>query len=370
MSATRDAQRIDALLATALLFGQSLAVRREEAEEQEETPRIERALALLSGLGAAEKLAAQSRADWFARLAPQKQREWLAHVLGGARRRTPDAARLDEHVHPSHIVAALEAEPPLVRAHIISQLPQPLARTVAREFAARDASEQDSSQSLSNARARARGAEPAGGRARWAEPAAEPAAHSPAPEVIAVVRRAFLSNFTEASALTSPKALDFLSGVELARLVRLLGVRETAVACRGIASREAMAAFLRRFVAEDARAITAHLRTLALVEPRRIEFAGEVLHEALSAEPEMGAMLDRVGLRLLAFAFAGRDRAPLRYTAQKLPRAAAHLLRQFVEGGVPSAATDDGREVARAIATEAEGLAAEMRRRAGRQSAE
>src|SRR3712207_7481817 len=56
------------------------------------------------------------------------------------------------------------------------------------------------------------------------------------------------------------------------------------------------------------RSIATHITTLKTVEPWRVALAGKHLHEALRVEPEPGAMLDRVGLRLLATALSGRAR--------------------------------------------------------------
>jgi hypothetical protein len=168
--------------------------------------------------------------------------------------------------------------------------------------------------------------------------------------------------------LERPTPLEFFSGAELARLVRLLGVRETALACRGIAAVEAVAAFLKRFAPEDARAIAAHLRTLTSVEPRRVAFAGQHVHEALRAEPDPGAMLDRVGLRLLSTALSGRARrTSLLYAAQKLPVEAARWLRLMAAtsaGAETNAAGADGTAEARRLVTrEVEEAAAGLRRR-------
>ncbi|HVF56614.1 MAG TPA: hypothetical protein VM934_10715 [Pyrinomonadaceae bacterium] len=388
MSSTRDSQRIDLLLALALVFdeGERRAGDEGLAEtpagaERDMTSRAARASESLASLGAAERLAVERRAQWFVRLTPGKQREWLAHVLGLARAREAPA-QLDEHVHPSHVVRALRQEPPHIQNLIIGHLPPALASEASEALGAPLAARENGANGNNDARdngsvLRRRASDRASraaqeSRGADAGDAAGVAASQklrPSPEVVSVVRRSFLSNFTSAREINRPGPLDLLSGAELARLVRLLGVRETALACRGIAAVEAVASFLRRFAAEDARAIAAHIATLTDVDSSRIAFAEEVVREAMNAEPEPGAMLDRTGLRLLAITLAGRDEARLRYTAQKLPLEAARWLQLLASEAARilsnEARGDDAhtREMMRLAARDTEALAAGVKRR-------
>lgn len=391
MSSTPDSQRIDLLLALALIFAEGEAREDEEVSDGDEASveeggegarRLEGALELLSGIGASGRLAVERRAEWFARLAPEKQHGWLAHMLGRARARER-LAQLDEHVHPSHVVEALMQEPPHIQTLIIRHLPPALAVQTAKALGVALPAPDDSRPNMQATGDD--GSSPGSFRVEQSRvTTAEAVAHeghaaadggvsslaeaTPAPEVISVVRRAFLSHFVSAGELTRPTPLDLLPGIELARLIRLLGVRETALACRGIAAKEAVASFLRRFAAEDARAIATHIATLTSVEPQRIAFAEEIVREAIGGETEPGTMLDRAGLHLLAIALAGRDESQLRYTAQKLPLETARWLRETVEktAATPPATHGDGdhmRDMVRLVARETETLAAGMRRR-------
>lgn len=364
MSSTRDSQRIDTLLALALIFGE-----RSEAEDggvddgeisANEGGAPAGVLRLLSGLGVPERMAVERRAEWFARLPPVKQREWLTHVLGRAR--IPEkAARLDEHVHPSHVVEALRDEPSHIQRVVINHLPPGLRAQAA--------------QALGVAQTAGDGETPGAGPgqdegshdARATQTATDGnGSLTPAPEVVEIVRRTFLSLFTSFGHIMRPTPLDQLSGVELARLVRLLGVRETAVACRGIVAKEAVASFLRRFAPEDARAIASNIATLTTLSPRRVAFAAEVVREALGVEPEPGAMLDLIGLRLLAATLSGHDETRLRYAAQKFPLEVARLLRVLATQAQTSLLTEAGdtamRETIKLIARETEAIAAGMRK--------
>jgi hypothetical protein len=324
-----ETERIDVLLALAEAFA--------DGDGGEPRPSARRE-ARLSTLDDETRHAVRRRGEWLDRLTPEKRRAWLRHTLSRARPLARAAPPLDEHLHHTHVTEALRGEPERVRRLVVSHLPPALATACARALGLDE------------------------------EVAGKTDATRPAPEVVAVVRRVFLSHFITLADLDRPTPLDYFSGAELARLVRLLGVRETALACRGIAAVEAVAAFLKRFAPEDARALAAHLRTLTDVEPWRVALAGQHVHDALRAEPEPSAMLDRVGLRLLATALSGRARrTSLRYAAQKLPVEAARWLRLMAATGVtpaaPAAGPVDAAEARRLVTREVEEVTAGMRRR-------
>jgi hypothetical protein len=333
-----ETERIEVLLALADAFADG------GADGHDPRP-AEAREGLLSTLDDDTRQAVRRRGEWLDRLPPEKRRDWLRHTLSRARPLTRAAPPLDEHLHHSHVAEALRGEPERVRRLVVGHLPPAFAAACARALGLAD--------EVSRGDVDAEGAA------------------APAPEVVAVVRRVFLSHFITLADVERPAPLDFFSGAELARLVRLLGVRETALACRGIEAVEAVAAFLKRFAPEDARALAANIRTLTNVEPWRVAFAGQLVHEALRAEPEPGAMLDRVGLRLLASALSGRARrTSLRYAAQKLPVEAARWLRLMAATGATpetaAAGSDDAAEARRLVAREVEEVAAGMRRRAPR----
>lgn len=333
-----ETERIEVLLALADAFADGAAPedgpRAPEAREER-----------LSTLDEETRHAVRRRGEWLDRLTPDKRRDWLRHTLSRARPATHGAPPLDEHLHHSHVTEALRGEPERVRRLVVAHLPPALADACMRALG----------MPVEDARVEVEG-------------------EGPSTEIVAVVRRVFLSHFITLADVERPTPLDFFSGAELARLVRLLGVRETALACRGIPAVEAVAAFLKRFSPEDARAIATHIRTLTSVEPRRVANAGQHVQEALRAEPEPGAMLDRTGLRLLATALSGRARrASLRYAAQKLPVEAARWLRLMAATGstpeTTAAASDESAEARRLITREVEEVAAGMRRRPPRAQA-
>lgn len=228
-----------------------------------------------------------ARSPWRARFLAINS---ASNVARDERMLSAQFAQFGELIHPSHVVAALRTEPLDAQRLIIRALPAEVAATVAAQL------KRDDAKTLS----------------------ALPAAATPN-AVARLTRAAFLSQFAFAEQLNAPTDLDLLTGVELARMVRLLGVRETAVACRGISAMEAVAAFLRRFAAEDAHAIAAHISALTHVAPERVKFAEHNVHRELSAEFAAGAMLDRIGMSLLALAMTNRDDLTIKFTMQKFP---------------------------------------------------
>lgn len=281
--------RIDVLFALALFFA-----RDETDADSNETAR---ALASLTALEASERAALERCVSRYERLPPVKRREWVDHKL---RLIAQSRWELDETIHPSHIAERLREEPEYVQRLLFARLPEATRHAV---HAALGRVVED------------RGCE-----------------SNVSPDLVAVIWSAFLRSFVSHFDLAHQAPVDRLNGVELARLIHLLGTRETALACRSVPEMETVAAFLRRFAAEDARVITAHLTKLVNVEPQRVILAEKTVRESLLAESEPSAMLYRVGLRTLAIALAELSDEHAQYAAQKLPVEAARWLHQAVDG--------------------------------------
>lgn len=301
---------------------------------------------VLSMLDARDREMVERRAAWYMNLPAEQQSMWLGRTLRHVR---PDAQhrQLDEHVHSTHIVEALRDEPRRIQTLLLRQLPARLADACADALG------------LKNVR---RGTQPAspggryGGRERRRSTRDEP----PDTEIVAFVRRSFPARFVHYNQLHNPTHLDSLNGAELARLIRLSGVREAAIACRGVAQVENIASLWRRFPAEDARAFAAHMATLTDVEPARVSFAEELVGEALRENSDPIAMLDHTGMLLLALVMHAGDAKRLFHTSQKLPLSAALWLREISDHAQQQHRRR--REVAQQIARETEALATNLRR--------
>ncbi len=303
-----DDERLDTLLALAITFSEremicidcsdhdSTPEQKESGNQAGADSRVKKALESLSALSAADYRIVEQRLIWYEELAHDKQVDWLRHMLDCARAPTLLGVPLDEHIHSSQIVEALRLEPHRTKKSIFKYLPPHLRQASAAALGME--------QELAN------------------HIVAEDTLRF-VPEIAAVIYRAFASQFVTIRQLKSPTKLDLLSRIELAELVRLVGTHETAIACRGVPAVESVASFLRRFSRKDAHAIAGHLATLADVELRRMSFAENSVHAALNLESEPGAMLDQIGIGLLAMAMAECDLAALVYTSQKLPIEAA-----------------------------------------------
>jgi hypothetical protein len=281
----------------------------------------------LLNLGTTDRLATAALLRRYQELKDEDRARWLVHQIRRIRAATPERnQRFEKDIHTSQIIELLRKEPPRVQSLIAGFLASPQREVVADALGIVAQLESGDGGNLA--------------RQRLAE----------------LARRAFFSQFVPRSDLQNPNALDLLSGVELARLIRLLGVRETAIACQGIAAVETVTAFLKRFSAEDAHAIVSHLAVLKDIEPQRIDFAEALARRAISEHSDLtSAMLDRIGLALLAIVLDSYGNARRRHIAQKLPLEAARELDDLLTDGPYW-----DREMARRIVEETESLAANL----------
>jgi hypothetical protein len=299
-------ERIDTLLALAIAFSERAAPQpgngaRNDAEVDEMAPAETLSpLQLLEGLNRSDIDEVEQRLKLIESGSRDEQMTWVASTLGHVRARVNgSSARLDENVHPTRIAESLRGEPPAIKAVVLRHLPDELAIKVAEilevPLADLDRASEDNS-------------------------SVDPGAADP--QTLSIVRRSFLSNFVTLDGLTNPTALDLLSGVELARLIRLLGVRQTAVACRGITEVEMVAAFLRRFSNEDSRVIAKQMMATEEVEPEWVQFGEQLVQAAIDRGLQGRSLLDRTGLALLVLAIDSWDSQRRLYLEQKLPVAA------------------------------------------------
>jgi hypothetical protein len=323
-------QRLDTLLALSYFFSQSDSSEEAKAQSGHSPGKAAGLLDMLAQFDANDRRALEERAELFQALDQEEQMRWLATTLARGRvSGQVESERLDEYVHPSHLIAALDKEPKRIQHLILSHLPERLAEFIAAEMGLARTDSQ--APLLSEASER----------------------QLPDSRILGVIRRAFLSNFVSGDMLLEQTPLDRLLSADLARLVRLLGARETAIACRGIETVETVAAFLRHFSAEDSRAIATCMAALTEIEPRRLRFAEQVVHASMDAGLERAELLDQIGLRLLALTIERRELAAKRYIKQKLPGALVTALEAMCRGGWLL----DGHEIVERVIGEVEALA-------------
>ena len=145
------------------------------------------------------------------------------------------------------------------------------------------------------------------------------------------VRRAFAAQFISLRDLPKPTAFDCLNGAQLARLIRLTGIHEVALACLQIEAVESVAAFLRLFSAEDAQAIAAQLNNVPKKSETRLAFAESLVQKTMEIESNPSAMLDLLGIRLVGILLCDNPKERIVYTNQKLPIQIAPQLPKIIE---------------------------------------
>lgn len=262
-----------------------LAVRRKtsadlfaDSEKEDFSEKI--CAALAAQLSAPEAADFERRRNNYERLSDEEKERWQERVEAPF-----DASEflLDPRIHGSHVDRALERETAAVREIICAGLPTEYRADAERK------------QEKTVAKSRA------------------------GTSLERFVRETFAGQFVARRDLPAPTAFDDLDGAQTARLIRLAGVREVALACVRITAVESVASFLRRFSAEDARAIAAQLNGLPKTADARLSFAENLVQTALEGELKPAAMLDLLGFRLIAIALAGAPPERVRYSEQKLP---------------------------------------------------
>jgi hypothetical protein len=135
---------------------------------------------------------------------------------------------------------------------------------------------------------------------------------------LTLVKDRFLSNFLALEDLSEPDELDKFSVDRAENFIRHLGLREIAIACRGINSKETLAAFLNRFDEEDAREIALYITELDKIRPFWVAQADELVRKSWNEDLAPSKVVKKIGFKLLAAAYIFRDQANCDYAAQKL----------------------------------------------------
>ncbi|MFN0121537.1 MAG: hypothetical protein ACKV2V_13675 [Blastocatellia bacterium] len=248
----------------------------------------------LSNFDKAEERALRQARDGAMSTAERSRR--AERLVDGMRAVAPDdRALLESHIHPARIAAALGDEPAGMRVALLRMLPEAMAAGVAAVTGL-----------------------------RWPLAGGRVARHDA--RLRACMRRHVMRPFVLLRDLTDVTPLDCLSGEELVRLTRLLGIREIALACRGIPDVESLSAFLGRFTESLALEIGRQIGRLVTVEPARVEFAQHLLATLLREGVDHAALIDGAGMALLAIALNDSPPAHVRLTMQKLAPGLAQTL--------------------------------------------
>lgn len=299
MTNLSQAEKTDVLLILSLAFEKKLS----EADEAGEIKTLSQLVENTFSTANSEELEdLRTRAAFLDELPEENRSLWQSVWLDKLRRRGK-SSRLDENINPAHIVNILSREPRSIQILILRNLPADLSRRISLyldlNYDADDISGQHGIQIN--------------------------------PEIVAHVRKIFLENFVALENIFEPDDLDRFSVAETAAFVRQISLREMAIACRGITSKETLAAFLNRFDEEDARAIALYLTKLEKVRPFWVVQADELVRQTWRTDLQATKLLLKLGLKLLAIAFVGRNETARQYTAQKLSTRDSRRWKKFIK---------------------------------------
>jgi len=286
MKTISQTEKTDILLALALAFEKNFA--KTEKRETVETAR-ELAEKSFGALNKEDFELLKSRAEILDGLTEENRENWREMRLDKIRGRGR-AKRLDENINPSQIVEVLSREPRAIQILILKNLPPDLSRRISLYLDLNFVPDEKTSKN----------------------------AKSISDEIVALVRQKFLSNFTALEELYEADDLDKFTFDELENFTRHLGLREIAIACRGINSKETLAAFLNRFDEEDIREIASYITELDKIRPFWVAQADALVRKSWNADLPPAKVIKKIGFKLLAAAFVLRDEAKCEYAAQKL----------------------------------------------------
>lgn len=296
-----QSEKTDVLLTLALAFEKKFSEADESAAAKPFSQLVE---SNFSTMPTEQLEALRSRAAFLDELPAENLALWQSVRLDKLRRRGK-AMRLDENINPAHIVNILSREPRAIQVLILRNLPADLSRRIALyldlSYDADEISGQNGNGKQINA------------------------------EIVAHIRKTFLANFVALEDISEPLDLDRFSVAEITNFLRQISLREMAIACRGISSKETLAAFLNRFEEEDAREIAKYLTELEKVRPFWVAQADELVRQTWRTDLQADKLLRKLGLKLLAIAFVERDQTAKDYTSQKLSTRDSRRWKKFVK---------------------------------------
>ena len=302
MKTISKSEKADIFLALALLFKEKPDASGEQRDAEKVAQLAQKTFSAANGHNS-ELL--ESRAAFLDKLPEDKLRLWQEIQLKRLRQRG-EAIVLDKNINMSHIAENLSREPRTIQKLILKNLPSDLSRRITKYlelyYSIEDVSEPENvkEKQIRN-------------------------------DIIALVKRKFLSDFVSFGDIYEPTATDKLSAAELEDFIYHLGLREVALACRGIRSKESLAAFLNRFADEDVRKIAGYITELEKIKPFWVEQADELVRKSWREDVAPEKVLKKVGFKILAEAFAKRGEAANRYTEQKLSAYDGKIWRKMVQ---------------------------------------
>lgn len=281
-----QSERLDIFLALATYYH----VEPETEESVDASESIEnRVLRSLSALDNQELNFLKSRIRRFELLTTEKQKVWQTFRLEKLKNRGR-TNRLESNIHPEQIAEVLKDESASVCKLILSNLPTQLAERV-KSLIDYKSDKQNKSKP----------------------------GNLPTEEISLIVRNKFLSNFISFEDIYKPNSIDELSANHLEKFIRNLGIREIAITCRGMKTKENMAVFLKPFDEKNMKEIVLNLAALDNVTSKRVNYSEKFIRRSFENTSDADARIEDIGTQLLAITFISRTFNDLHFTIQKLP---------------------------------------------------
>ncbi len=260
-----------------------------------------------------ENLSALSREDLnqlkerfykFESLSAEKKKLWLTFWIEKLKNRGK-TLRLDENIHSEHIAEVLKVEPFTVQKLIFDKLPESKVEDIKNIIPDKAENQKIPKPTVSK--------------------------NLPVEEISEIVRERFLSNFVAFENVYKPKEIDELKREKLYEFIHKLGIRETAISCRGIKTKENLAVFLKPFQPETTKQIALKIKELEEINPLRVLRSEKIVSEIFQGVGDYKEKLKELSLRLLACAFVSRDETSKKYTAMKLTVSDGERFLSFTE---------------------------------------
>ena len=292
-------EKLDIILALELHFQESF---------KNQKPPNEEINLKFSALKEKEGSELEKKTAGFNLLDPEKKRIWQKLWMEKIRQRGR-TQRLDETIHPEQIAEILKNEPFIVQVIIQEKLPDILVDQVATIL-------QD--EKLINFVQR--------------KTISKNNVYIPRPkkQVLSLVRQEFLSNFVAFEDLYQTFDLDKLSPKKLGNFIWMVGIREIAIFCRKIKTKEDLAKFLTEFDEAQTKEIVREIGQLARLTPLRVARAENLIKEIFLEEQTSPERIRCLGLRILAMVLSHRDYSSQKFTIQKLPVEIGKILRSNI----------------------------------------
>ena len=298
--AISKSEKLDIFLALAMFHMDEVD---ELADDYFAPKRVNKVLESFSSMDNSDQEALKERAQRFEKLEPNKQKVWQTFWMEKLRG-LGQTRKLDENIHPEHIAEVLENESSIVRTLIYQKLPEEVQDEITELIP--DSKDFSKNENIAN----------------------EPL---PTEEIWLVIRKAFLSNFIAVEDIYKSNDLDHLSIKQLEKFVWDLGVRETAISCRGIKTKENLAVFLKPFDERTTKEIANKIKGLEDIDPNRVVRSETIVRESFQAEEAFENKLIDLGLQLLSITLVQRDNNAKQYTTQKLPKETSKKLKKFID---------------------------------------